>query len=152
MQLWEAKVTRLDDLGVSLAHVPVALIDLTSFSFVLNWVVNINDFASALGSALQPGWTSMGGVYVARRETSLYTIATGTTITDTTNYTLNRGVEGHVGVVETHVSRVPGLPRPSLGLRARPLAFLDDFRLLDAVALFRHQVRGRGVQRLAKIS
>lgn len=151
MQVWEAKVDVLDDLGINLANVPVALVDLTSFSFVLNWIVNVNDFASAVGSALQPGWANRGGCYVARRETSLYATAVGTTITDTTNYALSRALEGHVGVVEVTSSRIPGLPQPSLGLRGRPLAFLDDFRLLDAVALVRQQTRGRGVQRLAKL-
>jgi hypothetical protein len=38
-----------------------------------------------------------------------------------------------------------------LVVRADPKKFTKDLRLLDAVALFRQQLRGRNVQALAKI-
>lgn len=152
--VWKAKLDLLDNLGVNVANIPLALVDLTAFSFVLNWIVNVNDFALAVGSALQPGWSKLGGCVTTRRETStLYTL-TGASLVSTSTLRLAFVSEprGYIQTVSRKVSREPGVPPISLGLRSRPLAWTQDFRLLDAVALLSQQLKGDGVQRLLTLS
>lgn len=153
MTLWEARVELLDDLGANLANVPLAVVDLTSFSFVLNWMVNVNDFALALGSLVQPGWHKLGGCVVESRETTtLYTLGPTTILNGYPAYALERGCEGFVQLVERNKTRTPGAPVGAISLRPDPLKWVSDFRLLDAAALFTQQVRGKGVQNLRTLS
>lgn len=149
MSIWEAKMTAMDDLGLGLSHVPEAVIDLTRFSFVLNWIVNLNDYFSALGAAANPKWADKGGVYVVRRESStILSVEPGSTSADP-NYALDRAVEGVSLTVTRSSRRVVGLKPPALVLRPNPFDWMSDFRILDAVALTRQQTRGKGVTLLA---
>lgn len=151
MSIFAARLGLLDDLGVNLANVPLAVVDLTKFSFVLNWMVNVNDFALAMGTALQPGWDSLGACYVTRRETStLYRTAGPTYLLPgySGTYQITRSVAGSLTVIERSVRRVPFIPKPTLTVRADPLKWTRDLRLLDAVALSRQAMRGKGVQKL----
>lgn len=151
MSIWEAKIALLDDVGVNLSHVPEAAIDLLKFSFVLNWVVNLNDFCAALGASANPYWTNYGGVYVVRRESStLITAEAGSSLTNS-NYSLDRPVEGWAMTSTRSTSRVVGLKAPSLVLRPNPYDWMGDLRLLDAIALVRQQIRGKGVSILARM-
>lgn len=151
MTLFAAKLGLLDDLGVNLANVPLAVVDLTSFSFVLNWMVNVNDFALALGTAIQPGWDPLGGCYVNRREsTTLYRTTGPTYVLDAYKaiYAPTRSLNGSITSVERIVQRYPVLPKPSLTVRSRPFKWLGDARLIDAVALFQQAMGGKAVKRL----
>lgn len=155
MTLFAARLGVLDDLGINLANVPLAVVDLTRFSFVLNWMVNVNEFASAMGTAVQPGWDSLGGCVVRRRETStLYQITGSSYILPayTSTYAITKSMSGSLSTVERVVRRVPGAPIPSLTVRADPFRWTRDARLIDAVTLFRQQVRGRGVNRMLALA
>lgn len=154
MNLWTARLGVMDDLGVNLANVPLALVDLSKFSFVLNWMVNVNDFAAAIGAALQPGWNVLGGCVVTRRETSTVYTTTGATYIlagYTGIYYPVRDFKCNLVAIERSVKRVPGASKPSLTVRADPWKWTRDFRLLDAAFLFKQQLGGRGVQRLLSI-
>lgn len=154
MTLWEAHITILDDLGVNLANVPLAVIDLTRFSFVLNWIVNVNEFAAAVGALIQPGWSRLGGCMVGRRETAtIYqTIGSTTVAPDFSSiYTPERDFELNLVAGKRAVTRVPGAPKASFSLRADPFRWTTDWRLLDAAALLGQNVRGRGVQRMLRL-
>lgn len=154
MCLWEGALSMLDNLGLNVANAPVALVDLTRFSFVLNWMVNVNDFASAIGSSLQPGWQKLGGCVVSRRETSTVYTSSGTVVAPlyASVYAVNSAMSGSLTVVERSVTRVPGVPKTSLTIRADPFHWVRDFRLVDAVALFVQQAKGKGVQRMFQLS
>lgn len=131
--------------GLSLTQVPEAAIDLVTFSFVLNWVVNVNDFFAALGSFISPGTKSLGGCYVVERLNTSTWQCTGTTSTDP-YYAVKRQTVGIITAVTEEKYRVVGLPAPKLVVRADPFRFLTDGRLVDAIALLRQQTRGRNVQ------
>jgi hypothetical protein len=153
MQLWECKLTRARDAGFSLSAVPEAAIDLVRFSFVVNWVVNLNDFFSAMGSFLDPGIKSVGGCYVLTEEQSSVWQATNTRITSgSPDWQVTRQVQGHVMMSRTRKRRFVGLPSPKLVVRADALKFLNDPRLVDAIALLAQQLRGRNVSILARLS
>lgn len=152
MSIWEAKIATMDDLGVSPWHVPEAVIDLVRFSFVLNWIVNLNDYFSALGASASPTWSNRGGVYVIRRETStLVTIGAGSYLTMPSAYRLVKPCKGWAMTSTRETRRVVGLTPPSLSIRPRPFGWTEDARLLDAIALLRQQTRGRGVGILARL-
>lgn len=153
MQLWECKLDFARDAGFSIASIPEAAIDLVRFSFVVNWMVNLNDFFSATGSLVDPGVTSRGGCYVVTEEQSSVWQPTGTRITDASpDWQVVNQVGGHVAMSKTRKRRIVGLPLPQLVVRAEPLKFLTDPRLVDAVALLGQQLRGRNVSILSRLS
>lgn len=145
MQLWEMKLTLANQSGLSITQVPEAAIDLVRFSFVLNWVVNVNDFFASLGSFLNPGMKDLGGCYVVNRLNTTTWQSTGTTSTNA-SYVVRRQTAGIITATTEAKYRVVGLPAPKLVVRADPSRFLTDFRLVDAIALLRQQTRGRNVR------
>lgn len=148
--LWEAKADVLDDLGLNIANIPLAIVDLTAFSFVLNWMLTLNEYVSALGAVLQPGWKQLGGCVVTRHDcVTTYTITGATIPPSYPGFALTCVPQGVLVVTERKTVRVPGIPQPQLTLRPRPLAWLSDLRLADAAALLAQQARGAGVSRLA---
>lgn len=149
MTLWEAQLDRLDRLGVNVANVPLALVDLTAFSFVLNWFVTLNEFASSIGAALQRGWMPLGGCTVQRREaTTIYTLNGAYQHPSFPGWVLTTAPAGMWVTTRRDVVRIPGIPKATLALRGDPFRWTRDWRLADAAALLAQQVRGRGVQRL----
>lgn len=146
-QLWETQVDLADRLGVNIANVPLAITDLTTLSFVVNWMININDYMLALGSLVQPGWKSLGGCVVEKRETATLYRFSETMIKPGTSpqYSLAKGFEGYYQVIERNVTRYPSGFAPTLTVKADPLKWTTDLRVLDAAALFRKQARGAGV-------
>lgn len=150
MNLWEFRMDLTRDLGFSIAAIPEAAVDLLRFSFVLNWVVNINDYCSYIGTLADPTLSSIGGCYTVLDERTSVWQATGTEMTDPSFDCLPQ-CTGVVSSSSVKKTRVVGL-KPSLVLRASPLAFLGDMRLLDAIALLRVQTRGGNVRRLQKLS
>jgi len=153
MKLWEARISILDNLGVNVANLPLALVDLTAFSFVLNWVLTLNEFASALGAAVQPGWASLGECIVTRRETTtVYSTAGSYIAPGFSDYTLAKGPEGFMVLTNRSINRTPVLQTPRLALRGDPLRWTRDLRLIDAAALLMQQARGKGVRRLAQLT
>lgn len=150
MNLWEFKLDQLRDAGVSLAAIPEAAIDLVRFSFVVNWVINVNDFMASLGAAVDPGLRSLGGCYVVERVNTTTWQATGTTSADP-NWEVERPCLGVMTATDTFKERIIGLPNPKLVVRAMPFKFLTDARLVDAVALLRQVTRGRNTRLLAAI-
>lgn len=151
MSLWEVKMDQLRNSGVSLSAVPEAAIDLLKFSFVLNWVINVNDFFASLGALADPALTNRGGCYVLRTLETTTWQATGTVSLDPTTWAVTRPVSGIVTAVLETQSRIVGLNQPKLVVRANPMKFLGDARLVDAIALLRQQTRGRNVRYLAAL-
>jgi len=151
MSLWEMELTKLRDMGASLAAIPEAAIDLVTFSFVLNWVVNVNDFFAALGSALDPGLKMVGGCYVVEKTASTLWMPISTTSSNA-GYSITKPVTGHILATVTSKRRSVDLVPMKLTVRADPTKFLRDFRLIDAIALLRVTTRGRGVKSLEKLS
>lgn len=152
MMLWELVMDRLRNSGVSLANIPEAAIDLVRFSFVLNWVVNVNDFFASLGAVADPGLKDRGGCYVQRRTTTSTWQATSTVSNDPTTWAITRPTVGVITSTIAETRRVVGLKSPGLVVRAAPLRFLGDARLVDAIALLRQQTRGRNVRYLSALS
>lgn len=150
MNLWEVKMDMLRNAGVSLAAIPEAVIDLARFSFVLNWVVNVNDFFASLGASVDPALKSLGGCYMMREEILSTWQITGDTYTDST-YAILTPSQGLITSSVIRKTRVVGLPSPKLVVRADPLKFTRDLRLLDASALLSQQLRGRNVKLLSRI-
>jgi len=145
MNLWEVKMDMLRNAGVSLSAIPEAYIDLVRFSFVVNWVINVNDFFASLGAIADPGLTSLGGCYVLEESiTSTWQVTSD--IHTRPDFVLLQGTQGLINSASVYKTRLVGLPSPKLVVRADPLRFTRDLRLLDAVALLRQQLRGRNVK------
>lgn len=151
MQLFEGRLTILEDMGLGLTSIPEAAIDLVRFSFVLNWVVNVNDFFASLGPALNPSFKSLGSCY-AIEEVLTSTWQSIGQVSNNPSYAVTKQCTGVVTSTMHTKQRVVGINSPKLVVRAKPLAFLSDLRLLDAVALLNQQMRGRNVQKLAGFS
>lgn len=151
MRLVEVRLNALYDAGLSLASIPEAAIDLVRFSFVLNWVINLNDFFSSLGALSKPDLHDLGGCYVLSIEQSMVWQALSSVSTNP-NYAIDRMTQGHVYVGRRVKRRINGLPPPKLAVRADPLKFTRDLRLLDAVALLRQNTRGANIGRLNELS
>lgn len=127
-------------LGLSIGSVPEAVVDLVSYSFVVNWMVTLNDFFSAVGRIAQPGMKSLGGCFVVSNEKSVVHQLTSCTITNP-SFSLDSSPSGITSCTSNTRERVVGLRAPSITIRADPFKFLRDFRLLDAVALVSKQVK-----------
>lgn len=151
MSLWDVFFDASRDAGLSLAAVPEAAIDLVRFSFVVNWMVNVNDFFASIGALSDPGLRNKGGCLVTEIQQSSTWQATSTTSTNSF-YTVTQPVMGTVSASHTSKVRAVGLSFPKLVVRASPWRFLQDLRLIDAVALTRQQLRGRNVRVLANLS
>lgn len=151
MSIWEVRMTALRDAGISLAAIPEAAIDLVRFSFVVNWVANVNDFFAALGALADPGLAPKGGCLVT---TILQTSTWQSVSTTSTNplYEVSTPCVGLVTASHVNTTRKVGLQHPKLVVRASPMKFLHDLRLVDALALTRQQLRGRNVRGMAKLS
>lgn len=152
MSLWEVRMDMLRNAGVSLAAVPEAAIDLVTFSFVLNWVVNVNDFFAALGALADPALQNLGGCYVVEETIQTIWQCTGS-MYPSTLYVVERPCSGIVQATRVERRRTPAQLNKQMKLvvRADPMKFTRDLRLLDAVALLRQQLRGRNVRGLAKV-
>lgn len=143
MQAWEAAVDALRDAGLALEHIPEAAIDLVRYSFVVNWVVNLNDYASALANMYhQPHWQSLGSCMAARHEavTTVY-ISGNAYVTQPATYELQTQPSGIASCTMLSKARSVGLPTPTLTVRARPLRWMEDARLVDAIGLLRNALR-----------
>lgn len=151
MQLFQGQLSLAEDIGLSLSSVPEAAIDLIRFSFVLNWAVNVNDFFRALGRFINPSVPSLGGCYV--KEVLLTTtIQPLQLVSNDPNYIVTKQCNGLVTSTLSTTTRVPGVTPPKLVLRASPMQWARDARLLDAIALLDVQLRGRNVRNLAGLS
>lgn len=151
MNMWEVKMDLIRDVGISIASVPEAAIDLVTFSFVVNWVMNVNDFFASMGASLDPALHSLGGCYVVRTEMFRTVQALSSVCTDPT-YVISRQPFGLLSISSVVKQRTVGLVSPKLVVRADPLKFTRDLRLLDAIALTRVVLRGRNVRNLANLS
>lgn len=143
MQAWEAAVDAIRDAGISLEQIPEAAIDLVRYSFVVNWVVNLNDYASALANMYhQPNWRTLGSCMSARHEAVTICYVSGNAyITQPATYELLTQPTGIATCTMLSKARSIGLPTPSLTVRARPLRWMEDARLLDAIGLLRNALR-----------
>lgn len=152
MMLWEVAMNQLRASGVSLANIPEAAIDLVTFSFVANWVINVNDFFASLGAIADPGLRDRGGCYVQNRLSTSTWQATDSVSRDPATFAITRKMSGIVTSTLEETGRVVGLEKSGLVVRASPLKFLGDLRLIDAVALLRVQTRGRNFRYLQALS
>lgn len=151
MQLFEGQLTLAKDVGLAISSVPEAAIDLVRFSFVLNWVVNVNDFFRALGRFTDPSFKSLGSCYVVDETFSTVWQPTGVT-SNNVSYAVEKQPSGLLSSTVQHRRRVVGITPPKLVVRSSPLRWTKDARLLDAVALLDVQLRGRNVRGLAGLS
>lgn len=144
MSLWETRLEMIRNMGVSIANIPEAVVDLQRFSFVLNWVVNVNDFFASLGALADPGLRNLGGCYVLEQSrTRTWQVLTTNSISP--YWAVTRPATGITTSTIVERSRMVGLMYPKLVVRANPSKFLTDLRLVDAVALLRQQTRGRNI-------
>lgn len=120
--------------GLHWSHVPEAVIDLVSYSFVINWVLTLNDFFSALGQIAHPGIRTVGSCYVLTEDKSV-THQLLTSYCNDPTYTTSIAAMGVSTVTCRSKTRIVGLRAPSIVLRADPFKFLRDARLVDAIAL-----------------
>lgn len=120
--------------GLHWSHVPEAVIDLVGYSFVINWVLTLNDFFSALGQIAHPGIRTVGSCYVLTEDQSV-THQLLTSSSNDPNYTTSITAMGVSTVTRRCKTRIVGLRAPSIVLRADPFKFLRDARLVDAIAL-----------------
>ena len=142
MQAWEADVDALRDAGLSLEQIPEAAIDLVRYSFIVNWVVNINDYCSALANMYHPTWRSLGACLVAKREIVTTAYVSGSSyVTQPSTYELLTQPSGIATTTVRTSGRSVGLPTIGLTVRARPLKWMEDARLIDAVGLLRNALR-----------
>lgn len=152
MSLWQGRMEVVDQLGLSVRNVPEAVVDLTRFSFVLNWLINVNDFARSIGSAGDTGWDRLGGCYVVKvLSNTTWQFIGGDTCTQPQTYAVLSNATGVATATKELVYRVPGLTPPKLAVRADPFRFLTDLRLIDSVTLLSQQLRGRNVRRLSRL-
>lgn len=151
MQLFEGQLTLAKDIGLAISSIPEAAIDLVRFSFVLNWVVNVNDFFRALGRFADPSFKSLGSCYVVDETYSTVWQALGA-ISNSTSYAIEKQPTGLLSSTIQIKRRVVGITPPKLVVRASPTQWVRDARLLDAVALLDVQLRGRNVRGLAGLS
>lgn len=142
MQTWEAEVDAVRDVGLALEQIPEAAIDLVKYSFIVNWVVNLNDYCSALANMYHPTWRSLGSCLVAKREIVTTAYISGTSyVTSPTIYELLSQPSGIATATMVTKGRSVGLPTIGLTVRARPLRWMEDARLIDAVGLLRNALR-----------
>lgn len=154
MMLWEVKLDLMRDAGLSVFQVPEAAIDLIRFSFVVNWLVNLNDFFSSLAAQVDPGVRNLGGCYVLTELQSAVWQPIDSTIvpSQAANWTFDRKVEGFCMYKVERKRRLVGLPVPKLTLRGDPLAFMRDPRVVDAITLMHTNLRGPGVRGLLSLA
>lgn len=141
MSLFEFEADKIRNrIGMSIGHVPEAVIDLVSYSFVANWMITLNEYFSAIGTAIQPGVKSLGGCYVITDERSAVHQLVSARCTDP-SYTLGSSPSGVGTSTSRTKERIVGLKSPSISIRANPFKFLTDWRLLDATALLSKSIR-----------
>lgn len=151
MQLFEGQLTLAKDVGLAVSSIPEAAIDLIRFSFVLNWVVNVNDFFRAVGRYTDPSFKSLGSCYVVDETLTTTWQALGA-VSNNTSYAIEKQPSGLLTSTVQSTRRVVGITPPKLVVRAAPLAWMQDARLVDAIALLDVQLRGRNVGKLAGLS
>lgn len=125
----------LDDfLGVKIENIPGAIWEVIPWSFVVDWVANVQDYLTALlPSSILP---VKGKYHVIRRNKSVIVAPTSTTFRPgyDPKYSVTAGVVGTLVRRERTVVRIPDLPNPSLRLAPKISDFMDK-RVLDALAL-----------------
>lgn len=135
MSLDEYVATVSSNIGFSTKGFLMLPWELTGYSFVLDWVVNVGDFLGALLPA--PGVKQLGSCVVVKRENVL-SITPGATLAKS-GFSLIRSMGGGINYSQTHVSRSVGLPSPNLVVKAD--FKLDNLnRCLDAVSLITQRI------------
>lgn len=151
MQLFEGQLTLAKNIGLAVSSIPEAAIDLVRFSFVLNWVVNVNDFFRAIGRFADPSFKTLGSCYVVDETFTTTWQPTGVT-SNNVSYGIDKQPSGLLTSTIQQKRRVVGIAPPELVVRAAPLRWMQDARLVDAIALLDVQLRGRNVGKLAALS
>lgn len=141
MRLVEAKLDYARQAGLGINQIPEAIVDLIGYSFVVNWLVNVNDYISAVAESMHSDWSELASCVVSKRVTSTTLSITGSsTCTQPTVYQINRHPSGMFVASSIRTTRTIGLPAPTVTVRPRPFKWLSDFRALDAIALVRNLV------------
>jgi len=140
MSLWDIDDSLQHRVGFSIGQIPEAVIDLVSYSFVVNWLINVNDFFAAIGGMIQPGFKNLGGVYTVR-DTRTVTRQIGDVRLTNPQFDLTIAPTGISTYTSEYKIRYVGLNGPKLTIRANPFKFLTDLRLVDAVALLGNGLR-----------
>lgn len=120
-----------DVFGFRLSDIPYSAWDLVPFSFVLNWAFNVDTLLktlSAVGVTRLAQWTVL--------ETTTTTVRTHSHLPPAgSGWTVVRPCTGSETRVTVERTRFPHVRNPGLVVKQSALAFLQDIRLVDTLAL-----------------
>jgi hypothetical protein len=139
--VYSAELKVRDFLGVNLRSIPSVGWELIPFSFVVDWLFNVQQFIAALSS--NGLVDEKGGYLVTTRTKTASRAAIGSTIArNPTASTLERGIGGTRTIIERIKTRITGCP--GAGLRSKiDLSLFNwrDKRVIDAFSLVMQKLR-----------
>jgi hypothetical protein len=138
MSLDEGHVSYANNLGFSTKGLLMLPLELTSYSFVADWFVNLSSYVQATLPVF--GWNSLGSCFVTTRVTANAYRITSDIASNPAVYTITSPMTGTVGVVRVTTTRSPLLPA-SFEMKS-DFRFDGFTRVADSVAL----VAGRFVK------
>lgn len=139
--VYSAELKVRDFLGVNLRSIPSAGWELIPFSFVVDWLFNVQQFIAALSSF---GLVDEKGGYLVTTRTKTASRATiGSTVArNPTASTLERGCSGTRTIIERVKTRITGCPGAGLSPKIDFSLFnWRDRRVIDAFSLVMQKLR-----------
>lgn len=131
MSLDEAYISMANNLGLSMKGLAMLPLELTSYSFVADWFVNLSSYVQATLPVF--GWNYKGSNLMTTRVTANSYTMSGDVSANPAVYTINTPASGQCGIIRVTKTRGPLLPAS--------FEFKSDFkfdkftRVADAVAL-----------------
>jgi hypothetical protein len=138
MSLDEGHVSFANNLGFSMKGLLMLPLELTSYSFVADWFVNLSSYVQA--SLPVFGWNALGSCLVTTRVTANAYRITSDIASAPATYTITSPMSGTAGIIRVTTTRSPLLP---VSFEMQSNFKFDSFkRVADATAL----VAGRFVK------
>jgi hypothetical protein len=134
MSLDEYVRTALSNLGLSTKGLITLPWELTSYSFVLDWFLNVGDFIGAMTPAI--GWENKGSCVTITRKRTL--VVGPTSCNPAAGWSVDTAPSGSYKVTHTSKVRSPGLS-PGVVVRS-DFRFSNATRCLDAFSLLMQRV------------
>jgi len=138
--------TPATDLGLTVQNLATVAWELVSYSFVVDWFVNVGDYINSNFPKL--GVRNLGASTSVRTTTRLVANSTSFEVIDPAKYALLSGPGGQLNVVEHRHSRIPW----TMFSRDGDLTVKEDFkfdhfyRAADAAALVGQLLKGLGFE------
>lgn len=130
MSLDEYEASLGFNLGFGYKNLTTLAVELTKFSFVVDWFTNLGDYIGAMVPAF--GFKQLGSCWTAERIRTLTISAAGNTAAG--GMTLVYPASGSANWTITDKWRFPGTPQPSLAMK-RDFGFSNFKRVADASSL-----------------